>query len=117
MIQEICLVPKKIIDDVVKKSIINSSNSVSILKRENIVNSLNSKPDLEVNIKKIFNNNKQKFDKAIEAYSWILNNVPGIDISINGQVINPMKSINILDFLKDIYPGAKNISREKIQLY
>ena len=73
-------------------------------------------PNLDHEIKKLFRS-KEKYQKAINAYSWILSNVPGIEISENGQIISPMKSINILDFLKHIYSENKTFSNDILELY
>ena len=117
MVQEFCILPRKIVSNFVNKHNIKDKHAVSILKREKKPLNDLTNPDLQSDIKNIFINNKVKLEKASTAYSWILDNVPGVEISSNGQVINPMKSINILEFLKDIYSNAKNISKEKLDSY
>ena len=115
VIQEFCLIPKKIINDLLNKSKIDPINTISIIKKqENIFSS--KKPDLKDEIKKIFKN-QQKYEKAISAYNWFLSNVPGIEINENGQVINPMKTINILEFLKHIYSESKTFQVDTLKLY
>ena len=118
MVQEFCIIPKKIISNLMDNSYEkNNGDNISILKREKKTFNDSSNQELKSDIKNIFINNKVKLEKASNAYLWILNNVPGVEISSNGQVINPMKSINIIDFLKDIYSNAKNISKNKLDSY
>ena len=114
-IQELCLIPKKIVNELLNKSKIDPINTISIIKKqENIFST--KKPDLKNEIKKIFKN-QQKYEKATSAYNWFLSNVQGIEINDNGQVINPMKSINILDFLKHIYSESKTFQLDTLKLY
>lgn len=114
-VQELCLILKRIVDDLLKKPEIKPVNSISITKKqENIIS--NYKPDLKNEIRKIFKN-KRKYNRAIESYLWLLSNVPGIEISENGQMISPMKSINILDFLKHVYSESKSIPSDTLELY
>ena len=117
MPHELCLVPKQVIDKMLLpvSTPPASPDKVSILKREERVLP-NHKPSLEAEINRLFTS-KQKISKALETYSWILKYVPGVEISSKGHVMRPMKNINILDFLKDIYSGVKTFPKQKLEIY
>ena len=111
MIQELCLIPKPIIDRI----LLNTPDNVSILKSEKKIisnNTIDFRNEIE-----FFFNVRQKRLKALDAYSWILKNVPGFEITPEGNVITPLKNINILHFLRDIYSGIKTFPKNKLDLY
>ena len=105
-VQELCLIPKSIVEKIIpsKPLIANdTSDNIKILaERTNIFPSKNHKSDLTLEISKIFTS-ENKSQKALNVYSWMVNNTPDIEISANGQLIKPLKQINVFDFIKDIY--------------
>ena len=119
-VQELCLIPKSIVEKIIpsKPLIANdTSDNIKILaERTNIFPSKNHKSDLTLEISKIFTS-ENKSQKALNVYSWMVNNTPDIEISANGQLIKPLKQINIFEFIKDIYSATKKFNRDKLELY
>ena len=119
-VQELCLIPKSIVEKLIpsKPLVANdTSDNIKILeKKTNIFPSKNHKSDLTLEISKIFTS-ENKSQKALNVYSWMVNNTPDIEISANGQLIKPLKQINIFDFIKDIYSANKKFKKDKLELY
>ena len=119
-IQELCLIPKSIVEKLMPEKppvTNNTSDKIQILREEKkLFSSKNHKSDLTLEISKIFTS-KNKTQKALNVYSWIINNTPDIEIGENGQLIKPLKQINIFDFIKDVYSTNKNFTKDKLDLY
>ena len=119
-IQEFCIIPKQIVDrlSLPSKSTLNdTSDKIKILeKKTSVYPNENNKLDLSLEISKLFTS-KNKIKKALNVYSWMINNVPDIEISSNGQLIKPLKQINIFDFFRDIYSTNKHFSKDKLEIY
>ena len=115
MIEEYCLVPKGII-----KSLISKENEIFI-KEKNIsqqpfVSSEDYKPSLSIQLNKLFKT-KDKKEKALSLYSWIIDNVEGIEYLPSGELLSPMKGINLLDFIKDVHSSVKTFPKEILDKY
>ena len=119
-IQELCLIPKSIVEKLMPEKppvTNNTSDKIQILREEKkLFSNKNHKSDLTLEISKIFTS-KNKTQKALNVYSWIINNTPDIEIGENGQLIKPLKQINIFDFIKDVYSTNKNFTKDKLDLY
>ena len=59
----------------------------------------------------------QKNANAKNLYSWILLNVKDFEALENGNVITPLKNINIFDFMKDIFSKTSKFTSEKLNIY
>ena len=120
MVEELCLVPKRVINELIDSKTLASSQSkdeVTIQKRfVNIDKEKQTSLDLENEIKRLFKS-RDKTEKALRTYSWISKNAPGVEILSNGHIIKPIQNINILDFFKDIYSSSKSISKETLNMY
>ena len=113
-VQELCLIPSNLVND-----ILNSDTSVAAnIKKTDFVSNDNftKRENLYPIIKSVFKT-KAKLEKANNLYSWILKTYPEFEVSPSGDVIQPMKNINFLDFLRDIFSNSGNISKEKLNLY
>ena len=115
-IQELCLVPKNILEDVL------ASKESTLLRRDEISAPFNTmsinniKPNLENNLKNIFSS-KIKLDNALELYNWIYTNVKDLTLSVNGNVNSPLSNFNLIDFIKDVNSTTKNFTKDKLDLY
>ena len=113
-VQELCLIPSNLVND-----ILNSDTSVAAnIKKTDFVsnNNFTKRENLYPIIKSVLKT-KVKLDKANNLYSWILKTYPEFEVSPSGDVIQPMKNINFLDFLRDIFSNSSQISKEKLNLY
>ena len=115
-IQELCLVPKNILENVL------ASKESTLLRRDEISAPFNTmsinniKPNLENNLKNIFSS-KIKLDNALELYNWIYTNVKDLTLSVNGNVNSPLSNFNLIDFIKDVNSSTKNFTKDKLDLY
>lgn len=113
MILELCLVPKNIIDNLLDSDINVASKNV---KKVNFENKIKKNENLYPIINSTFKA-KSKQEKAKNLYAWILHNVSGFETLENGEIISPLKNINILDFMQDIFSNSTKFSKEKLNLY
>ena len=113
-IQELCLVPKNILENVLASKETNLLRKDKIIAPFNTINTL--KPNLEGDLKKIFPT-KIKLDNALELYNWIYTNVKDLSLSINGNVNSPLSNFNLIEFIKDVNSNTKNFSKDKLDLY
>ena len=60
---------------------------------------------------------KKNIFKTISLYNWLLENVQGLEYLKNGQLLSPIRDLNLIDFFKDIYSNKKKIPEEKINIY
>ena len=113
MIKELCLVPRYLVDKCFK-------SDVNIIDKKNIGNSElvndSEKNNLYDEIKTVFKS-KVKYDKVIETYKWIINNIEDLQTLKNGEVISPLRNFNLIQFFKDLYSNANKFSKEKLDLY
>ena len=112
-IQELCLVPKNILENIL------ASREVNLLKKEKLVSPFDnkiSKPNLENNIKSLFSG-KIKLDSALNLYNWTVKNVRDLSLSSNGNVISPLANFNLIEFIKDVHSSSKNFTKDKLGLY
>ena len=121
-IQDYCLIPKKIVKDLLNKNLNKNITSVSlnnkpelISKKQNVDLKYNL-PDLDIEISNLFFSSL-KIKKAKNIYLWIKNNSPEIEISSNGNLIKPLDGFNILTFLKDILSQIKTFPKDKLEKY
>ena len=121
-IQEYCLIPKKIVKDILNKNSDKNITPVSLVNKPELLNkkqgvvSRHNLPDLDEEISSLFSS-PIKIKKAKNIYFWIKNNSPEIEISPNGNLIKPLEGVNILNFLKDILSGVKNFHKDKLEKY
>ena len=121
-VQEYCLIPKKIVNDIINKNSdeIDNSNPLNsapvVINKKQSIFSEKILPDLNEEISSLFTS-PIEIKKAKNIYLWIKNNSHDIEISSNGDMIAPLKDINILDFLKDILSGIKNFTYDKLEKY
>ena len=121
-IQEYCLIPKKIVKDILNKNSDKNITPVSLVNKPELLNkkqgvvSRHNLPDLDEEISSLFSS-PIKIKKAKNIYFWIKNNSPEIEISLNGNLIKPLEGVNILDFLKDILSRVKNFHKDKLEKY
>ena len=104
LIQEMCIIPKNILQNLIESKEVNIlRKDVKPISSENKnVNNIN----LENELKKSFTS-KIKLEKALDLYSWILRNVKNLELQTNGDVLSPIRNINILNFIKDVYSNSK----------
>ena len=121
-IQDYCLIPKKLVKDLLNKNLNKNITSVSlnnkpelISKKQNVDLKYNL-PDLDIEISSLFTSSL-KIKKAKNIYSWIKNNSPEIEISSNGNLIKPLDGFNILTFLKDILSQIKTFPKDRLEKY
>ena len=113
IVQEMCIVPKNILQNLIE------SKEVNILQK-NIKPELNlknneNKINLESELKRII---KPKFKlKAIDLYNWIIRNVKELELQSNGDILSPIKNINLLTFIEDVYSNKKTFSKDTLNLY
>ena len=114
VIQEMCIVPKNILQNLIESKEVNIlRKDVNPVTPENKnVNNIN----LENELKKSFTS-KIKLEKALDLYSWILRNVKNLELQTNGDVLSPIRNINILNFIKDVYSNSKHFSKDTLNLY
>ena len=114
IVQEMCIIPKNIVDNIIESKEVNilRKNVMPTLSHKQNVNEIN----LEVDLKKIFKT-KNKLEKALDLYSWILRNVQDLELQSNGNILSPIKNINLLNFIKDVYSNSKNFSKDLLNLY
>ena len=121
-IQDYCLIPKKIVKDILNKSSNKNITSISLNNKPELISKKQSidlkynLPDFDFEISKLFVS-PLKIKKAKNIYLWIKNNSPEIEISSNGNLIKPLDGINILTFLKDILSQIKTFPRDKLEKY
>ena len=112
-VQEMCLVPSNIVNELLNSDINVNAN----IKKTQSNDVLKDKKNLYPVIKNTFKS-KNKINKANDLYSWILKNYPDFEVSNSGDVIQPIKNINFLEFMQDIFSNSiKTISNEKLNLY
>jgi len=83
-IQELCLVPKNILENIL------ASKETNLLEKEVVDSPFDdktSKPNLENDIKTQFTT-KIKVDNALNLYNWIYKNVKDLSLSSNGNVMS-----------------------------
>ena len=91
-IQDYCLIPKKIVKDILNKSSNKNITSISLNNKPELISKKQSidlkynLPDFDVEISKLFVS-PLKIKKAKNIYIWIKNNSPEIEISLNGNVL------------------------------
>ena len=113
IVQEMCIVPKNILQNLIE------SKEVNILQK-NIKPELNlknneNKINLESELKRII---KPKIKlKAIDLYNWIIRNVKELELQSNGDILSPIKNINLLTFIEDVYSNKKTFSKDTLNLY
>ena len=121
-VQKHCLIPKKIVNDIINKNSDETDNSNPLNSAPVVINKKQSifsekiLPDLNEEISSLFTS-PIKIKKAKNIYLWIKNNSPEIEISSNGNLIKPLDGINILTFLKDILSQIKTFPRDKLEKY
>ena len=115
-IQELCLVPKNILEGVLASKESNLLRRDEISAPFNTMSINNIKPNLENNLKNIFPT-KIKLDNALELYNWIYTNVKDLSLSVNGNVNSPLSNFNLIDFIKDVNSSTKNFTKDKLDLY
>ena len=99
-IQEYCLIPKKIVKDILNKNSDKNITPVSLVNKPELLNkkqgvvSRHNLPDLDEEISSLFSS-PIKIKKAKNIYFWIKNNSPEIEISLNGNLIKPLEGVNI----------------------
>ena len=113
-IQELCLVPKNILENVLASKETNLLRKDRIIAPFNTINTL--KPNLEHDLKKIFPT-KIKLDNALDLYNWIYTNVKDLSLSVNGNVNSPLANFNLIEFIKDVNSTTKNFTKDKLDLY
>ena len=114
IVQEMCIVPKNILQNLIE------SKEVNILQK-NIKPELNlknneNKINLESELKRIIKP-KIKLEKAIDLYNWIIRNVKELELQSNGNILTPIKNINLLTFIEDVYSNKKTFSKDTLNLY
>ena len=121
-IQDYCLIPKKIVKDILNKNLNKNITSVSLNNKPELISKKQSidlkynLPDFDIEISNLFFS-PLKIKKAKNIYLWIKNNSPEIEISSNGNLIKPLEGVNILTFLKDILSQIKTFQRDKLEKY
>ena len=121
-VEAFCIVPKKIMEDFTNRSLLNNENpevneNSILLDKKQKPFSEKKLPDLSIEISNLFLSGV-KVKKAQEIYSWVLNNASEvIEISATGEILRPIKDINILVFLKDILSATKHFPKEKLEKY
>ena len=105
MIKEYCLVPKSIAD----KIMINKEDKdFHIINRFSETSDNNSEDQL--NLEELIKKNipKTKHEKSLSFYNF-LRNIPILEYLPNGELIAPIKNINLIEFIKDV---VSNVSRK-----
>ena len=119
MIVEYCLIPKSVVDKHGLKHNNENKTEINIERTEITKLPYNSPNDyrhpLDEQIKKSLS--KKNIDKTISLYNWLLENVQGLEYLKNGQLLSPIKDLNLIDFFKDIYSNKTKIPEEKINIY
>ena len=113
-VQEMCIIPKNLLQNLIE------SKEVNIL-RKNIKpassqNKNNNKINLEIELKRIIKS-KNKLEKALDLYNWTLRNVEELELLSNGDVLSPIKNINLLTFIQDVYSTSKTFPKDTLNLY
>ena len=95
---------------------INLKNKYNTNLNQHNISSEKSKQNLYSAIDRLFKN-PQKNANAKNLYSWILLNVKDFEALENGNLITPLKNINIFDFMKDIFSKTSKFTSEKLNIY
>ena len=112
MIQELCLIPKSIVDK------LQFSNVNIIDKKTKMMTNSESGSSADLhNLIKLEFKSKVKYKKALELYEWILQNVKEFKATSTGDVIAPLSNFNIIQFMKDIFSGVTHFSKDSLNLY
>ena len=95
---------------------VNVKNKINTNSNQNNTPSEKSKQNLYSAIDRLFKT-PSKNSNAKNLYSWILLNVKDFETTENGNIITPLKNINIFDFMKDIFSKTSYFTSEKLNIY
>ena len=100
MIQEFCLVPKKIVDDFKINRKDKHEDKVHIINKKTsyqpYVTANEYTTDLKDQLKSVL---KTKFDKGYSLYIWLKENEKDLEYLKNGEMIRPVSNINLIHFI------------------
>ena len=118
-VQEFCLIPKKIVEDLnLNKTVKNNKNNVYLVSK-NISTLPYSNPseynsDLKEPLKSIL---KTNFDKGYTIFLWLKDNEKNFQYLKNGDLLAPISDLNILTFINDAVSKTKPISKDQMNKY
>ena len=111
MILEYCLVPKTVIDKIL------DSNINIIKESKNIVSKSPVDHESFLSVLKKSFKSKSQYNKAYEVYNWLKINVKDLSLLNSGEILSPIRDLNILDFIRDVTTKNKNINTNLLNIY
>ena len=121
MITEYCLIPRPLVE----KKILTSNekekneNEISVSRKEITKLPYKSPTEYRSSLKELITKSisKNKIDKAISLHNWLLENVQGLEYLKDGQLLSPIKGLNLIQFIKDVFSNKRVIPEKKTNIY
>ena len=118
-VQEFCLIPKKIVEDLnLNQTVENNKNNVYLVSKKISTlpysNPSEYNSDLKDPLKSIL---KTNFDKGYTIFLWLKDNEKKFQYLKNGDLLAPITDLNILTFINDAVSKTKSISKDQMNKY